>query len=337
MDSLSLLTDLLNLYSPTDHTAEAVNYLVEQMRAAGFAASVDGAGNAVGVMGASHGPNEIVLLGHIDTVPGLIPVRRDGDRLYGRGAVDAKGPLAAFVAAVAQVGPLPDRRFVVIGAMDEEGDSHGARFIADKYRPACLIIGEPSGWERLTLGYKGSAWLEFRARRAVGHTAGQSESACEAAVGFWNRVVAYAGEYNTERDARRVFDQLTPTLRGMRSDSDGFADSAALRLGLRLPPGFSVEELTAQLNSLANGDEIEIFPGAVPAHRAEKNTPLVRAFLAAIRAQGGVPGFTVKTGTSDMNVVAPVWNCPTLAYGPGDSSLDHTPEEHILVSEYLRG
>ncbi|MBI3763808.1 MAG: acetyl-lysine deacetylase, partial [Chloroflexi bacterium] len=48
MDSLSLLTDLLNLYSPTDHTAEAVNSLVEQMRAAGFAASVDGAGNAVG-------------------------------------------------------------------------------------------------------------------------------------------------------------------------------------------------------------------------------------------------------------------------------------------------
>jgi LysW-gamma-L-lysine carboxypeptidase len=37
-----------------------------------------------------------------------------------------------------------------------------------------------------------------------------------------------------------------------------------------------------------------------------------------------------------MNLVAPVWQCPTLAYGPGDSALDHTPQEHILVSEYQR-
>jgi LysW-gamma-L-lysine carboxypeptidase len=74
-----------------------------------------------------------------------------------------------------------------------------------------------------------------------------------------------------------------------------------------------------------------------PAYRAEKNTPLVRAFLSAIRKQAGSPGFTVKSGTSDMNITAPIWQCPTLAYGPGDSDLDHTPTEHILVSEYQRG
>jgi LysW-gamma-L-lysine carboxypeptidase len=38
-----------------------------------------------------------------------------------------------------------------------------------------------------------------------------------------------------------------------------------------------------------------------------------------------------------MNVVGPAWNCPILAYGPGDSSLDHTPDEHILIDEYLAG
>jgi LysW-gamma-L-lysine carboxypeptidase len=38
-----------------------------------------------------------------------------------------------------------------------------------------------------------------------------------------------------------------------------------------------------------------------------------------------------------MNLVAPIWNCPTVAYGPGDSDLDHTPNEHILVSEYQHG
>lgn len=335
MDALALLTGLLSIYSPSDHESEAAGFLVTEMQKAGFAASLDGVGNAVGLMG--DGPAEVVLLGHVDSVPGFIPVRREGERLYGRGAVDAKGPLAAFVAAVAQVGPRRGCRFAVIGAVAEEGDSKGAWFIKDRYCPACLIIGEPSGWDRVTLGYKGSAWLDYRVRRTVGHTAAQQESACEAAVDYWNRVVAHAAEFNAARGAHRVFDQLTPTLRGMQSASDGFGDTALLRLGVRLPPGLSVEELAALLNSQANGGEIEILAGAVPAYRAEKNTPLVRAFLAGIRSVGGTPSFTVKSGTSDMNIVAPAWGCPALAYGPGDSALDHTPDENILVGEYLRG
>ncbi len=69
-------------------------------------------------------------------------------------------------------------------------------------------------------------------------------------------------------------------------------------------------------------------------YRAEKNTPLVRAFLRAIREQGANPSFKVKSGTSDMNVVGPPLNCPIVAYGPGDSSLDHTPDEHLDLAEY---
>ena len=73
---------------------------------------------------------------------------------------------------------------------------------------------------------------------------------------------------------------------------------------------------------------------AVPAWGCGKNTPLVRAFLGGIRSQGGEPRFVYKTGTADLNIVAPVWKCPALVYGPGDSSLDHTPNEHIRLDEY---
>ncbi|MEJ2737953.1 MAG: M20/M25/M40 family metallo-hydrolase [Anaerolineae bacterium] len=62
----------------------------------------------------------------------------------------------------------------------------------------------------------------------------------------------------------------------------------------------------------------------------------MRAMLRAIRAEGGRPRFKLKTGTSDMNIVGPAWGCPIIAYGPGDSSLDHTPYEHIEIEEYLR-
>jgi LysW-gamma-L-lysine carboxypeptidase len=89
------------------------------------------------------------------------------------------------------------------------------------------------------------------------------------------------------------------------------------------------------LNLLAGNGIVELIRGD-PAYKAEKNTPLVRSFLSAIRQAGGKPAFAIKTGTSDMNTVAPAWGCPTLAYGPGDSMLDHTLDEHILVSEYLQ-
>ena len=46
--------------------------------------------------------------------------------------------------------------------------------------------------------------------------------------------------------------------------------------------------------------------------------------------------FGMENGTSDMNVVGPAWGCPILAYGPGDSALDHRPDEHIQIPEYLR-
>ena len=62
----------------------------------------------------------------------------------------------------------------------------------------------------------------------------------------------------------------------------------------------------------------------------------MRALLRAIRAEGGRPRFKLKTGTSDMNVVGPAWGCPIVAYGPGDSSLDHTPDEHIDAREFRR-
>lgn len=308
-----------------------MDYLVAQMRARGYAATVDAAGNAVGALGV--GPTEIMLLGHIDTVPGFIEVTRADDVLPGRGAVDAKGPLACFVAAGARAGARSGYRFTVIGAVGEEGDSCGAHYLIERYRPAALIIGEPSGWRRVTLGYKGSAWFTYTARRALAHTSAQAESACEAAVSYWNRVMARAAEFNADKP--KMFEQLLPTLRAMHSESDGFVESARLKFGLRLPPGLSVAEAATLMTDLAVAAEVKLDEG-VPAYRADKNTPLVSAFLTAIRAAGGSPGFTVKSGTSDMNLVAPVWGCPTLAYGPGDSNLDHTPDEHILVSEYLR-
>ena len=90
---IELLEEMLSIPSPSTQERELGQWLVSRLRAMGFAARRDEAGNVIAFWGS--GPREVLLLGHIDTVPGFIPVRREGDRLLGRGAVDAKGPLAA--------------------------------------------------------------------------------------------------------------------------------------------------------------------------------------------------------------------------------------------------
>ena len=330
------LLGLVEHYSPSGSEQEAVTWLVGRMRDLRFTRVYqDEAGNAVGRMG--KGERQIVLLGHIDTVPGQIEVQVREDALYGRGSVDAKGSLAAFVDAVGKIGEQNGWELIVIGAVDEEGDSKGARHLVNHYHPIYAVIGEPSQWQRITLGYKGTAWAKIKLSQDSAHTASNQSSVCESAFGIWQRIIAWCEKSNEGKN--RQFDQITPTLREFQSSSDGFQEYADLRIGVRLPVGFSPQDWYQVINTILEREstcQMELVPFGYPisAYRAEKSTPLVRSFLQAIRSQGGEPSFAVKTGTADMNIVAPKWGCPVVAYGPGDSNLDHTPNEHLSIREY---
>jgi LysW-gamma-L-lysine carboxypeptidase len=209
--------------------------------------------------------------------------------------------------------------------------------------PDACVVGEPSGWQRLAVGYKGRLRVDYALEQAMGHSAGPSATAAEEAVDFWGRLRAWADDYNQGRE--RQFDQLTPSLLGIHSGDDGFREQVAAHIGLRLPPGLVVEDLKAAIREMvcrsvrqsacqpAASAEVAFY-AYEPAFRADKHTPLVRAFLAAVRDQGGRPTFVVKTGTCDANVVDPAWGCPIVVYGPGDSKLDHTPQEYVGLTEF---
>ena len=361
---IDLLEEMLAIPSPSTQERAIGQWLVSRMRGMGFAARRDEVGNVVAFWGS--GPKEVVLLGHIDTVPGFIPVSRQGDRLSGRGAVDAKGPLAAAITAVSRQPIGTGWRFTVIGAVEEEGSSRGARHLVSRRPPDQLVILEPSGWDAVTLGYKGSLRLRYRLSQPMGHGAGPNESAGDRAIAFIRRVQdqtakaptlpspasgggketaasASGGGKETAASAsgggKKVLDafaRLDVRVLRFHADHDGFRDTAAMSLGFRLPPDFDVAALKQQLEGWSEGAELR-FDHADAAVRAEKNTPVVRAFLTGIRAAGGTPRFKMKTGTSDMNIVAPAWGCPALAYGPGDSKLDHTPDEAVDLAEFERG
>ena len=329
---IALLEALVRIPSYSGQEAEAAAYAVAAMRDLAYdQAVVDAAGNATGYLG--DGERDVVLLGHIDTVAGVVPVRREGGCLYGRGAVDAKGPLATMLAAAARARPLRHLRVHVIGAVEEEAaTSKGARHIVGRHRPVAAVIGEPSGWDRITVAYKGRLLVDYSLERPVGHSAGRETGAAEEAVAYWNALCAYARAYNQDRE--RAYDTLDPSLRALNTASDGLMERATMRIGLRLPLALDPDALAQRLRQWAGDAQVRTH-GAERAYRAEKRTPLASAFLGAIRDEGSRGTYVSKTGTSDMNVVGPIWGCPLVAYGPGDSALDHTPHEHIVLDEYL--
>lgn len=327
----TLLAEMLEIPSPSTQEAGLGQWLIRRLRTLGFTARRDQVGNVIGLWGS--GTKEIVLVGHMDTVPGWIPVRREGDILYGRGAVDAKGPLAAAITAVARQAASGAYRFTLIAAVEEEGSSRGARHLIGRRPPEHLVILEPSGWDAITVGYKGSLRVRYRLSLPMGHGAGPDSSAADQAIAFIHRIQDHAA---TTSDGRSAFERLDARVIRFHADHDGMRDSAAMTLGFRIPPGWDVEALRDQLQGWAAPAELRFEPGEA-AIRAEKNSPLARRFVQAIRAAGGTPRFKLKTGTSDMNILAPIWRCPAVAYGPGDSRLDHTPDEAIHLAEFERG
>jgi [amino group carrier protein]-lysine/ornithine hydrolase len=352
--AIDLVRGLVAIPSLSRHEAAAASWLSEQMRAAGYdRAFVDQAGNAVGELGDPSAARTIVLLGHIDTVPGNIPVRIEEGVLYGRGSVDAKGPLATFVCGAARFGAAAAKaanvRIVVVGAVEEEAaTSKGARFIASRFDgkteaiPDACIIGEPSHWTRVTLGYKGRLLCDLLADQPMAHTAGPDASVASVVVDYWNWVTAHATRVNEGKE--KVFDQLSPSLRRfITSTNEAMHDTVDAQFAWRIPVGFDTErfrdEFLIALSTLSpNTTFTATFRGEEKAWRGDRNNALVRSFLAGLRSvePSEKLGFVLKTGTSDMNVVGPAWRCPIVAYGPGDSSLDHTPNEHLPVDDYWK-
>jgi [amino group carrier protein]-lysine/ornithine hydrolase len=331
----TLLMDLVSISSLSGEESRAVNWLVDRMDEYGFHARVDGAGNAVGSLG--DGPLEILLLGHIDTVPGKIPVRVEDGVLFGRGAVDAKGPLATFVAGALKADVPDDVKLTVVGAVGEESyGSPGATWLRDNYlRPDAIVVGEPSGWDGVVLGYKGSISLTARYTCELTHSAGPEATAADTITGFWAVIVHWLREVNG--DIEPGFYSLDGMLQKLDSGGDGLSEWASIRASFRLPPSIESARVRAMVDSIAREFGIPVkWAFNAEAYRCERSSPLVAAFNAAIRTQGSKPRLKVKTGTSDMNVVGPGWDCPMLAYGPGDSSFDHTPAEQIELAEVER-
>jgi LysW-gamma-L-lysine carboxypeptidase len=276
----------------------------------------------------------VLLTSHIDTVPGDIPVRVEENEageavLLGRGSVDAKGCLASMAVAAVRTGAS------YAGVVGEEVDSTGGRHLVETRdsAPDAVINGEPSGWEGITLGYRGLLGGTYVATSESGHSSRPDNNAIQDAMDWWWAVDA---EFSHDEWVP-VFERVTCKPVGFDGgpSADGLSVEATLDVQLRVPPEYTVDEIREIADGHLENGTVHWDDRVEPVMQSTR-TPVARAFRAAIRANEGEPTMLRKTGTSDMNVYATHWDCPMVTYGPGDSDLDHAPNEHLRLPEYDR-
>jgi len=329
--AVRLLSDLVSIPGPSGREAEAAQLFASRLPGLGWdGVSFDEAGNVVATRGS--GKSEFLLLGHIDTVPGGPAVRVEGNTLWGRGTVDARGPLCAFAVAGGAAAIPPEWRLTLVAAVAEETDSRGARHRVPLHAPSACLVGEPSGTDGITLAYRGYLQVRLSAGDTGSHrSAGTSPlTAClRAAADILQEVE------RLDDPGKPVIERMGANVLAMSGSEEG-SRAAVIDLDLRLPLGALPEEVFALCGEKARSrGAAAALVSAVPAHASDRTNPVIRALRVAIREQGSTPRLLAKGGTADFNYAA-AWKCPMAAYGPGDSRLDHTEDERLDLDEYLR-
>ncbi|WP_330630200.1 [LysW]-lysine hydrolase [Halocatena halophila] len=322
-----LLQSIVSIPSVSGEERECAQRLCEYFAEHDREAWIDDVGNV-----RAPADDSVLLTSHVDTVPGEIPVRiepaaeDDVPALWGRGSVDAKGPLVAMAVAAVSTGVS------FVGVVGEEVDSRGARhLIENREEPGAVINGEPSGWDGVTLGYRGLLAGTYVATSESGHTSRPENNAIQDAMDWYQAV----GDALAPDEWTPVFERVTTkpiAVEGGTTD-DGLSVEATMDVQFRVPPAQTTEAIRELADAQLNGGTIHWYDD-VPPVMTNPRTPVARAFRVAIREQGGEPRLLRKTGTSDMNLFADAWDCPMVTYGPGNSELDHTPTEHLPLESF---
>ena len=338
---VKLLLDFLKIYSPTTQEGELASFLADRMGPLGYSdIHIDRAGNAMGEIG--KGKTKLLLCGHMDTVPGNLPVSQKQGRVYGRGAADAKSPLCALLLAGAASADS-GASITFAGVTQEEGEGAGIeQLIRSGDRFDYAVFGEPSGANRITVGYRGRVSLHVTIRTAGGHAG--SPWAQRSAFDEFNLLLSRLKRYERSKELpgdhfRSV--SISPTLVRAGTYHNVIPNMCEATLDLRLPPSIpsfrAVTDIRGFANQTDEGVTIDITEGEpTEAYEVDTGSTLVRAFQRAILLKLKTkPNLVRKTGTGDMNTFAHKKSAACVTYGPGLSRTSHTDGEMVQIKDYL--
>ncbi|MEF8821201.1 MAG: M20 family metallopeptidase [Halovenus sp.] len=309
--------------------------LVETLESEGIDPDSDSEGNVLARRGS--GETELVLNTHIDTVPPHIPYERDGDIVRGRGACDAKGPLAAFLDAFLTA-DIADSRLTLAITSNEETTQIGGAHLGETLSADGYIVGEPTGLD-VCHAARGQFEGEVTIRGESGHASDPTNgtNAIRAAAPILQALESY-----DQRGGPGAHDllgppTLTPSVIEGGEAINQIPAECTIRFDRRTVPPETVESFFTDLEShLAEwlSDAYELDVGLVrpemPAPEAFETDPgesLVEALLDA--SGGGLRPFGAATEAS-------YFDGPVVVFGPGVLADEHGPVAHA-DREYVDG
>lgn len=312
-DVVALAAELLAIQSSTNEEGAAIDFVARRLVSQGWNVTVQEVSAGRGNVWASRAGGGVTFSTHLDTVPPYIPPKLDGDRLYGRGACDAKGIAAAMMVAAETLVAGGEDRVDLLFVVGEEKGSDGAR-AANNLNPTSryLINGEPTE-SKLASGCKGALRFMVRTRGKEAHSA-----------------YSYLG-----KSAIEPLLKLLPTIHD-----------------LKFPVDDILGETTVNIGTIRGGTEANIVPGQAESElmlRLVSDPAPIKAMIIEWAERGGaevefgsvipaqhfhtVDGFEAVpvAYTSDIPLLSR-WGKPLL-FGPGSIHVAHTTEEHVNVKE----
>ena len=336
---------MVEIYSPSGNEKNISEFIFKQFTELGFKVTIDSVNNVLGEIG--EGSLTILLCGHMDTVSPELPVKLENDILHGRGAVDAKGPLAAFIVAASELSKEKiNAKIVVAGVVDEEGKSKGIKELIKKdLKIDYAVFGEPTAVDTITVGYKGSISIKITLETETGHSSSPwlYTNSIEKAIELWDLIKQIKTEKCTENN---YFNSISACLKkiGGGQNNNIVPNKCIMLIDVRIPPSIKcsdyklmVEKTINEFKNLNKETTIKLkIEDETEAYLAPIKSSIVKAFTHSIwNNRKKQVKLTYKTGTGDMNFFGSITGKPCITYGPGNSRYDHTNNEQIEISEYL--
>jgi acetylornithine deacetylase len=308
--------------------------------------------NVVGVLeGRTPGP-ALMFCGHVDTVgvagmdAPFSPAHRDG-RLYGRGAQDMKGGLAAMLGAarvIAEGGGLSYGALIVAAVVDEEHASRGAEALVDRWRANAAVVTEPTDLD-VAIAHKGFQWVEVETRGRAAH--GSRPADGRDAILRMGRVLHRIEAIDRQLQTQPAHPLLgTPSVHASMIDGgtewSSYPDRCHLRVERRTVPGEAEDVALQEIRGIlgrVRRDDWEFDAEARPvfgrgAYEIDPSDPLPAMLVGAATTVGCQPRRVGMTFWSDAAILGAA-GIPSVLFGPGGEGL-HSPGEYVRVDDVRR-
>jgi len=311
-DVVALAAELLAIPSLSGNEKAVIDFVSRWLIARGWNVTIQAVSKGRGNVWASRTGHGVTFSTHLDTVPPHIAPRMDGERLYGRGACDAKGIAAAMLAAADRLVKSGENRIDLLFVVGEEQGSDGARAANNLAATSRFLVnGEPTE-SKLASGAKGSLRVTVRTRGKEAHSAYPhlGESAIDPLLAL----------LPTVRDlpfpSDPVLGETTVNVGLIRGGTAANIIPASAEAEMMIRLACEVEPVRKMILDWAQGRAEVEFGSHIPAQRFH----VVDGFEVAPMAY-----------TSDIPLLSR-WGTPLL-FGPGSIHVAHTPGEHIQVEE----